>query len=187
MRTATATRNTTARRVLIPFVSLLAAASITVASGALFGSNAVSAADSATTGTLASSNTTANTATFAVGNLTPGHSLSGTVTITNDESLPASFALTETSNTATSSTGSDDALTLTIAPSASPEAPVWSGTLGALTAAGPISLAGLWAAGEARSYIFTITLPATADSPEQGASASYQWDVSKTTAILVLG
>ena len=182
MNTATANRRFTARRAILPLAALLAAAALTVGSGASFTSNSANTASSYTTGTLTQSNSKANTAIFNLGNLKPGDSLSGTVTITNSGSLPASFKLTETG---TNGFANKDNLTLKIAPSATPGTPIWSGTFGALTTAGPLALAGDWAAGEARTYVFTVTLAQAADNTEQGktASATYQWDAIQTAAV----
>ncbi|TQO20611.1 camelysin-like metallo-endopeptidase [Rhodoglobus vestalii] len=182
MNAATTNRRFTARRIILPLAALLAAAAVAVGSGASFVSSSVNTASSYTTGTLTQSNSKANTAIFTLGNLKPGDSLSGTVTITNSGSLPASFRLTETG---TNGFVNPDNLTLKIAPSTAPTTPIWSGTFGALTAAGPLALAGDWAAGEARTYVFTATLAQSANNTEQGknASASYQWDAIQTAAV----
>lgn len=166
-------------RILVPLAGLLAAAALTVGSGADFISRTVNTDNAFATGTLSQTNSKANSAIFNLGNLKPGDTLNGKVTITNSGSLPASFKLTET---ATNGFTSKSNLRLTITPTGS-GTPVWSGTFGDLTAAGPLAL-GDWAALESREYTFSVTLAQSADNTEQGktASAVYTWDAVQTAA-----
>jgi len=169
-----------AARILIPVATLLAAAALTVGTGADFVSSSTNTANSYATGTLTQSNSKANAAIFSLGNLKPGDSVVGKVTITNTGTLASTFKLTEN---ATNGFVNKSNLTLRITTAAAPTTTVWTGTFGALTTAGPLAL-GDFGAGEAREYIFTVTLAQSADNTEQGksASASFTWDAVQTAA-----
>ncbi|MEX5271592.1 TasA family protein [Kocuria sabuli] len=167
-------------RVLVPLAGLAAAAALAVGSGADFTSNSVNSANAYTTGTLTQANSKANSAIFALDNLKPGDTLNGTVTITNSGSLPATFKLSETATNGFT-TKSNLKLTITEAGSATP---VWSGTFGDLTTAGPKDL-GTWEAGAAKTFVFSVTLAQSADNTEQGktATATYSWNAVQTAAV----
>jgi len=169
-----------AARILIPVATLIAAAALTVGTGADFVSSSANTANSFATGTLSQSNSKPNAAIFSLNNLKPGDSLVGKVTIANTGTLASNFKLTET---ATNGFVNKNNLTLRITTTAAPNTTVWSGTFGALTTAGALAL-GDYAAGESREYIFTVTLAQSADNTEQGktASASYAWDAVQTAA-----
>jgi hypothetical protein len=177
--TAAAPTRSRKRLVIVPLAGLLVAAAVAVGSGADFVSNSVNTANAFSTGTLAQQNSKADKAIFTASNLKPGDTLSGVVTITNSGSLPASFALTEN---AVNGFVKADNLTLTITRAGS-ATPVWSGTFGALTKAGPLDL-GTFSAGEAREYTFSTTLAQGADNTEQGksATATYTWDAKHGAA-----
>jgi len=156
------------RLVVLPLASLLAAAGLTVGSGADFRSSLVVSTPSTTSGALSPSNGRANSAIFRLGNLKPGDSLTGSVVIANSGWLV---------ERGTNGFVKKDNLSLVIAaPTAptAPTAPIWVGTFGALTREGPLALGG---DGTPRKYIFTVTLAPSADNTEQGrtASASYRW------------
>lgn len=177
--TTTSTPTRSRKRLIVPLAGLLVAAAITVGSGADFVSNSVNAANAFSTGTLTQSNSKSGTAIFNAANLKPGDTLNGKVTITNSGSLPADFTLTEE---AVNGFATKANLTLVIT-RAGQATPVWSGTFGELTAAGPLSL-GTFAAGEAREYAFSTTLAQAATNAEQGksATAKYTWNATQTAA-----
>lgn len=160
-------------RVLVPLAGLAAAAALAVGSGADFTSNSVNSANAFSTGSLTQTNSKANSAVFNLDNMKPGDTLNGSVTIKNSGSLGAGFKLTET---ATNGFTTKSNLRLTITESGS-TAPVWTGTFGELTAAGPLAL-GDWAPGQAKTFVFSVTLDSKADNTEQGktATATYSWD-----------
>ena len=164
------------RRLLLPIAGLFAAAALTVGSGASFVSSSVNEANAYTTGTLTQTNSKANAAIFNLGNLKPGDTLNGTVTITNSGSLPSTFTLKET---ATNGFTTPANLKLTITQNGV-TAPVWTGTFATL---GTADL-GTFAAGEARTYTFSTNLAQTAGNDEQGktATATYTWDAVQTAA-----
>jgi hypothetical protein len=167
------------RRLILPLAALLAAGAIAVGSGADFVSNSVNTNNAFSSGTLTQTNSKANAAIFNVANMKPGDTVNGTVTITNNGSLASTFKLTEA---ATNGFATPADLQLTITQNGV-AAPVWSGTLGNLTAAGPLSL-GQFAAGEARTYTFSVNLIQAATNAEQGktASATYTWDATQLAA-----
>lgn len=177
----TAVRSTPlATRILVPVATLLAAVALTVGSGATFVSSSTNTGNSYESGTLTQTNSKANSAIFSLSNVKPGDAVVGKVTITNSGSLPATFALAEN---ATNGFTTKSNLTLRITTTAAPSVTVWSGTFGALTTAGPLAL-GEFAAGEAREYVFTVTLASAADNTEQGksASATYNWNATQLAA-----
>ena len=167
------------RLAIVPLAGLLVAAAVAVGSGADFVSNSVNTANAFSTGTLSQQNSKADKAIFDLANLKPGDTLNGSVTITNSGTLPASFTLTEN---AVNGFVKADNLTLVITRAGS-TTPVWSGTFGALTKAGPLDL-GTFAAGEKRDYTFSTTLAQSADNTEQGktAKATYTWDAKQGAA-----
>jgi spore coat-associated protein N len=89
------------RRALLPLATLLAAASIAMASGATFNASTANTTSSYATGSLIQTNDRADQAIFTAGNLQPGDSATGTVVIGNTGTLPANFTLTETTATNT--------------------------------------------------------------------------------------
>lgn len=164
-------------RILLPVTTLLAAAALIIGSGATFTSTSENPGGSFVTGTLTQSNSKANAAIFDMSNLKPGDSLSGSLTITNTGSLPASFSLSETATNGFVTPGN---LTMTIVDAAAPSVNVFSGTFGT---AGSIDL-GEWAAGESHTYSFTVSLDQGASNAEQSksATATYTWDSIQTAA-----
>jgi len=167
------------KRVLVPLAGLLIASAIAVGSGADFVANSVNSANAFTTGTLQQTNSRDGVAIFDLGNMKPGDTLTGKVTITNSGTLPAGIKLTENAVNGFV-TKSNLTLTITAAGSATP---VWSGTFGALTGAAPVDL-GVFAKGEAREYTFSVTLAQSATNDEQGktATATYTWNSTQTAA-----
>jgi spore coat-associated protein N len=164
-------------RILLPLAGLLVAGAIAVGSGADFDSSSANTDNSVTTGSLAQTNSKNNSALFNIGNLKPGDSVTGSVTITNSGSLPASFNLKET---ATNGFANPDLLTLKITDAAAPSTAVWSGTFGTL---GTADL-GSWAPGEQREFVFTVSLSQAATNAEQSktATATYEWGAVQAAA-----
>ena len=123
----------------------------------------------------------ANGVIVAMNNMEPGDSNSGTVTITNTGSLPASVVLSQSAVTHTTpGTGTGNLaheLQLTITDQGS-GATVYSGPFDGLSATTLAPSSGSqWAAGEAHTYQFTVTLPSEADNSYQAttASADFNW------------
>ena len=161
------------KKILLPLATLVAAGAIAVGSGATFTSTTANTISSVTSGTLTQSNSKADKAIFTLGNIKPGDTVNGSLTITNTGSLPATFSLTETASTNTF-TGSN--LTLDITNTTTKKL-VWSGTFGELVDGSKTDL-GLVAPGAANSYTFAVKLNQATPNTDQGktATAAFQWD-----------
>jgi spore coat-associated protein N len=169
--------SSTLRRALVPLATLLAAGAITVGSGATFTSTSSHPVSSVTSGTLSHSNSAENQAIFSLTNIKPGDSVTGTLTITNTGTLPATFGLTEVSSAnGFTDVARSDYLSLTIT-NTTTNAVVYTGTFGGLVDGAKTDL-GAFQAGAANTYAFTVSLAADAPNTQQGktASALYQWD-----------
>jgi spore coat-associated protein N len=168
------------RRILVPLATLVAAAAVAIGSGATFSSQTQNPGNSFVSGSLTQTNSRDDQAIFDLGNVKPGDTVVGKVTITNDGSLPAVMTLDEQS--ATNGFVNPANVTMTVTDVTAPASPVvtWTGTFGSLD-----SLAlGTWAKDEKHDYEFAVTLKASAGNNEQGksASATYQWDGVQTAA-----
>ncbi|WP_104107046.1 hypothetical protein [Nocardioides sp. 616] len=161
------------KKVLIPLATLLAAGTIAVGSGATFSSTTGNTISAVTAGTLKHSNSKDGQAIFTLGDVKPGDSRNGTLTITNTGSLPAKFTLTEKSST---NAFAAENLKLVITNTTS-NTQVYSGTFGGLVDGTKNDL-GEFAPGAAATYKFTVSLDAKADDTQQGltAGAVYTWD-----------
>jgi spore coat-associated protein N len=170
--TATAPSTTARRRrALAPLATLLAAVALAAVSGATFNSSSTNDGNAVTSGSLEMVND--RTVIFANENMKPGDSVSGDVTITNDSTLPAVFTLTESG---TNPFGANAHLTVV---DTTNDVEVYDGTL---AAAGSARALGVWVAGEARSYEFTVTLDQETPNAQQGltATTAYTWDAVQT-------
>ena len=171
------------RKILVPLATLLAAGAVAVGSGATFTSTTGNTISAVTAGTLEQTNSKAGQAIFNLGNMKPGDTVNGTLTLTNSGSLPASFTLTESdsvngfSNKAAPNAAVNN-LSLTIT-NTTKNTTVYSGNFGDLVDGTPVALGTTpWAAGEANTYRFTVSLSQDAPNVDQGktASAVYTWD-----------
>ncbi len=168
------------RKVLIPLTTVLVAGAVAVGSGATFTSTTNNTISSVTSGTLTQTNSKNDAAIFTVpNNLKPGDVVNATVTLKNTGSLPATFSLTETSS---SNTFTDANVTLKITDNAAPAnaAPVYTGTFGGLKD-GLANDLGTYAADEARTYTFSVTLAQDTPNTDQNktATAAYRWDATQ--------
>jgi len=123
-------------------------------------------------GTLTMSNSAAGSAVVTEtspvnkGNMKPGDSVSGSVTITNSGSLPADLTLSISDAVNEFPSG---ALNLTITDGVTP---VYNGTV-ANTAAAIALGATPWTAGESHTYTVTVSIPLSAGNDAQGDAASF--------------
>ncbi|HEX2577628.1 MAG TPA: TasA family protein [Aquihabitans sp.] len=165
------------RRILAPLATLVVAGAIAVGSGASFTSASTNPANVYATGTLTQSNSKANAAIFNLTNMKPGDTLNGDVTITNTGTLPSVFSLAETGASNGFVTPANLKMTVT---NTATGAEVFTGTFGTL---GTKNL-GTFAAGEARTYRFSVVLDINATNAEQGktATATYEWNGAQTAA-----
>ena len=133
--------------------------------------------NSVAAGTLTMSNSQADAAIFSSSNQKPGDVTTGSVTITNSGTLPATMTLAESNVTHDGPAGSSDLsaqLDLVITDGATT---VYSGKLNALsTTTLPPASGTQWAAGESHTYDFTVTFPLSSDNSYQGTSTSVEFD-----------
>lgn len=180
------TRTARTRRLLVPVATLLAAASIAVASGATFSSSSANAASAVTSGTLTHSNSRANQAIFSATNIKPGDTVVGKVTITNTGTLPAKFSLHQ----AAANNGFVDKgmLGLKVVDESS-NTERFAGTFGAnFGNNGTVDL-GTWNPGEARTFRFEAKLDQNATNQEQNktATATFSWSGVQTDGVVIGG
>ncbi len=156
--------------------TLLAAAAVAVLS--LSGSGSYAGAGprvELVAGSLALQNSHEGEAVFSADDIGPGHSASGTVTLSNTGTLPGTLSLTQSEPT-----GGPLAQQLQlVVRDLTGGTTVYSGPL---TGMGTRSL-GTLGAGTARVYEFTASLPASAGDAGQGDSTtvSYTWIATETT------
>ena len=177
MNTTKVSKSSKLLKALVPLTTLAAAGALAIGSGANFSSNSANAASIVASGTLTQSNSKADAAVFNVSNIKPGDVVNGSVTITNTGSLPSVYSVTEAG-----SNGFADPTNLVMTVTQGGNT-VYTGTFGAM---GTKAL-GTFAAGEARTYQFSVTLKSSATNAEQGksASATYSWDGAQTSNVTV--
>lgn len=163
----------TARKVLVPLATALAAGAIAVGSGATFTSQSGNTLSAVTSGTLSQLNSKDGAAVFELEDVKPGDTLSGGLSLTNTGTLPARFSLTETTST---NAFAGQNLTLEIT-NTTTGATVYSGTFGGL-ADGAKNDLGVVEPGVRNDYRFMVKLAEDAANTEQGkaAGATFQWD-----------
>jgi spore coat-associated protein N len=166
------------RRLLVPLATLAAAGALIVGSGADFTSASDNSASAVASGTLTQSNSRSGAAIFDVTNVKPGDSVTGSVTITNTGTLPAIFEVVET---AENGFVNDSLLNMRITEQGPAGNRVFfDGPFGDLA---DVTELGRFAAGEARTYTYVVTLSQDAGNEEQGksATASYRWNSIQTS------
>lgn len=166
------------RRLLVPLATLAAAGALFVGSGADFTSTSENSASAVTSGTLTQSNSRDGQAIFNVGNIKPGDTVTGSVTISNTGSLPADFEVLETAD---NGFVTDTNLHMTITEEGGPAGPrtLLDGAFGDL--ADDTDL-GRFEVGESRTYTYVVTLAQSAGNDEQAktATAAYRWNAIQT-------
>lgn len=164
------------RKIVASLATVLAAGAVAVGSGATFSSQTGNTISSVTAGTLQHTNSKNGAAIFGLENMKPGDTVTGTLTLTNTGSLPASFSLVETSSVnGFSGTGGAN-LSLEIVDTAAPGTTVYSGPFGGLVDGAATAL-GTWQPKESHEYQFTVKLAQSTPNDDQGktASAVYSW------------
>jgi uncharacterized repeat protein (TIGR01451 family) len=161
------------RALLLPMATLLAATGVAVASGATFHATTASSGVVAS-GTLRQINS--NSVAFSKDNLKPGDTVTGSVQITNNGTLPAQFTMTEAVVSDTFAPASDVQLLITDDTGKT----VSNTTLGA---AGAVAL-GTYAAGEKHTYTYKVTFSSAATNAQQGkrAETTYSFASVQTAA-----
>jgi hypothetical protein len=172
------------RRTLGALAVVLAAAGITVGSGANFTASSANPSNTFTAGTLTIGNSQSS-ALFSAPNLKPGDSVTGTVDIQNTGTLAGAFTL-KTSSPVDSTPSLLGQLDLRVedcgvysgstAPSCGSGTVVHNGKISALSS---VSL-GSYAAGAKHRYKFDVTLPQSTGNTFQNktASVSFDWDAA---------
>lgn len=171
---------TTRRRVLVTVAGVLTAGALAVGSGASFTAQTQNAANHAEAGTLTQANSLAGASIYNLSNMKPGDTVNGKVTVTNSGTLGASLKLTE--GNVVNGFSQPTKLRMTVTDVTVPASPVVVADNIAYGTLGTVDL-GQWAAGEARTYVFSVTLDASADNTNQGdmADAGYTWDSTQDT------
>lgn len=166
---------TTRRRILLTLASVLTAGALAVGSGASFTAQTFNGANHAEAGTLKQTNSLPGASIYNLSNMKPGDTVNGKVTVTNSGTLAGNLKLTE--GGVSNKFGQPAMLSITVTDvtnAAAPTVVVSKRTYGTV---GVIDL-GRWTPGEARTYVFSVTLDAAADNTNQGstADATYTWD-----------
>jgi Camelysin metallo-endopeptidase len=181
------------RRTLGALATVLAAAGLTVASGANFNASSANPANTFSTGTLSMSNSK-NAAIFSAANMRPGENTTGTVDIANTGSLSGTFSLAKSGLTDTDSTNPlsaklnvvvDDcgAFSGSTAPTCgdSDDVNKYNGTLADMSTSGhAVSTLGSFASNETHRYQFRVTLDTSAGNVYQGdgSTAEFTWNAA---------
>jgi spore coat-associated protein N len=168
------------RKVVGALFILMLAAMMAVASGASFTSTTPNVGNVVAAGIMKIDSDNANGAKLNISHLVPGHSQSGTVTLTNSGDADGVLTLTKANVVNSSSPGLSGKLNVDITDN-STGATVYSGVLGAM----PASDAGSIAKGASKAYTFTVSFPdggvpssdSTGDNVYQNQSVTldYNW------------
>lgn len=174
------TKPTTRRRILVSVATVLTAGALAVGSGASFVAATNNPSNEYRAGTLTQTNSLPGASIYNASNLKPGDTVNGKVTITNSGSLPANIKLTESGATNGFEAGK---LKITITDVTTPASPVVVKNAVEYGTVGAVTLGSQWAAGEARTYVFSVTLDSSATNASQGAvaNANYTWDSTQDT------
>ena len=158
------------KRTIAGLATALVAVGVAVGSGATFNSASANPANTYSSGAFTHTNSKDGAAIVTGTKMMPGDTKTGTVTITNTGDAAGKFSLAETNDSNGFAAGSLD---LKIEDVTGTPAEVFSGDLGGV----PSTDLGTFAAGEARTYKFTVTLDQTAGNTDQGksATADYEW------------
>jgi spore coat-associated protein N len=176
---------TTRRRILVSVATVLTAGALAVGSGASFVAQTNNPGNEYMAGTLTQANSLSGASIYNAQTLKPGDTVNGKVTITNSGSLPANLKLTESGATNGFEAGK---LKITITDVTVPAAPVVVKNAVEYGTVGAVNLGSQWAAGESRSYVFSVTLDSSATNASQGAlaNATYTWDSTQDTTPTVV-
>lgn len=180
----TVSRSAKWRKALVPLTTLAAAGALAVGSGADFSSQTANPNSIVASGTLTQSNSKTGAAVFNISNIKPGDVVGGEVTITNTGSLPAVMSVTESafSSTFSATAGSPATPTLNLVVTEG-STEVYNGAFGSMAT----KALGTFAAGQAKTYKFTLTFNQGAGNSDQGktASATYTWNGAQTSNVTI--
>jgi spore coat-associated protein N len=154
MQRVTALWQASPRKVVGALFILMLAAMMAVASGASFTSTTPNTGNVVAAGIMKIDSDNANGAKLNISHLVPGHSQSGTVTLSNTGDADGLLTLAKTAVVNSSAPGLSGKLTVDIVDNSNGNT-VYSGTLGSM----PDSAAGTIAKGGTKSYTFTVSFP----------------------------
>jgi hypothetical protein len=175
------------RRTLGALATVLAAAGLTVASGANFNASSANPANTFSTGTLTMSNSNDNAAVLSMSGMRPNDTKEGTVDIKNTGTLSGDFTLTRSAVTDSDQTNKlSTKLNVVIddcgawsasAPDCSSVSNVYTGTLAGMTG---VKALGTFNGGVQHRYRFRVTLDNSADNAYQGdnSTAEFTWNAA---------
>lgn len=171
-------------RVLVSVATVLTAGALAVGSGATFVAASQNPGNHYTAGTLTQSNSLDGASIYNLSNLKPGDTVNGKVTITNSGSLAGKISLSESG--VVNGFSQPTKLRMTITDVTVPATPVVVKNDVAYGTVGTVDL-GLWASGEAHTYVFSVSLALDADNTNQGddATATYGWNTTQDTTVTV--
>ena len=177
---------TNTSKLLVPLTTMVVAAVVTVGSGATWSSQ-TGVTSHVTAGSVLIDNSAGDGVTLNISKLSPGDSLSGTMTIHNTGDLAADLALSEGTPVAGSTAFEAGKLTLAIATSTDgttwttvqPAGPI--GTVGANKALGSLSADDAASGGTDQLRVkFTVALASTAANSNQGATVAADYTFVST-------
>jgi hypothetical protein len=174
------------RRTLSTLALVLAAAGVTVGSGANFTASKANASNTFASGSLSIANSPTG-AILTVPAMKPGDTADGYVDIENTGTLSGAFSLTSSNETgAAALLGALDLVVKDCGTFASgtptcdaADTTVYTGKVGAMDAGA--NALGTFAAADKHRYWFKVTLPSSAGDALQGLSAGVQFDWSATS------
>lgn len=164
------------RKALIPLATLLAAGAVAVGSGATFTSQSAHTV-SVTAGVLKHTNDQ-DTKTLTVGNIKPGDTKTGSLTINNNGTLDSTLALSSASVQSGFATGALNVKIVETAPDATTKT-LYNGDFAGLATAGTFDLGAL-NVGQTTKVDYTVSMPTTATDVNQGKTASAQFNYVST-------
>ena len=176
------------RNLLLALLLLVIAAAVVIGSVAVFSSSSVNAENTFSTGALSIDNNKEGAAILTATRMVPGDTAEGLVRIENTGDVSGRFRLSDSNLTDTPGPGGanlSSVLTLRITdvgadgqPGGGDDVtpPVYDGAFNTM----PDIDLGSWGAGEAHTYQFVVTFPASSGNEFEGASTkvTYNWDAT---------
>lgn len=163
------------RTILVPMATLIAAGSVAIGSGATFSSESQNSVSAVTAGTLTQSNSLSKVD-VVLPQMKPGDRVSGSLVLTNTGTLAGTYALYEPKSSSTFDSAEKEGTSYLRLKMSHGKTVLYDGDFGGLADDEAIDL-GEFAPGEAKSYLFEISLDQDAPNSQQGrtASATYKW------------
>jgi len=165
-------------RLIIGLIVLLIAALVVAFSFSLFGSASANPGNLATSGNMSINNSAEGAAILTAVDLLPSESSDGTVAITNVGDAAGDFTLTASNLVDTPASPAFSGVLNLVITDGTTE--VYNGPLADISTVG----LGTWAAGEARTYTFTVTFAEADGNEYQNAETKldFTWNATQSTA-----